>query len=159
MARYTDEEKNFIITHAAEMTYQEIANILGRSRRSVSDWCCKNKIKGKREKISKWTQEEIDFVWDNAHKLTTTEIGKALNRKRDSVWTLGRRFGIRFLENRDAHPKTLCEVCKWSTGLEFKCPYVASKLEKPVPGWKAEKVMWHGEDSYKVIECPLYEKG
>lgn len=56
---------------------------------------------------------------------------------------------------------TLCWECKKSTG-GFDCPWV--KNFTPVEGWdaKATEIRYRNTkrfNSYKVIKCPLYEKG
>ena len=56
--------------------------------------------------------------------------------------------------------ETLCWKCKKSTGCD-NCPWVNEFT--PVEGWAAEATkikVWYGyEDSFKVLECPLFEEG
>lgn len=53
---------------------------------------------------------------------------------------------------------TLCWQCKNATNPPpHICPWASMLI--PVKGWTAKKKYCNGEETYKVIECPLFQKG
>lgn len=165
--QYTRDEKEFLRKNGLKFTAKQLSLALCRTEPSVRNFCKRQGIPFKRayrqpqkQKIV-WTQEEIDFIWDHAHEMTMSEMAKELGRSTPSIAWLAQKYGMRFKRfNQSNQPKrTLCQACKWCTGLKYRCPYVVSGLKKSVPGWKVQKVKMADYTALRVIECPLYEEG
>ena len=61
------------------------------------------------------------------------------------------------LEGKTGKSRQLCINCaKAGHGNTSECPW--EREFKPVPGWKALRRDIGDEESYRIYECPLYEK-
>lgn len=75
MAQWTNEEVEYLQKNAKKMTYQQIAEKLGRSHKAVNVKASRLNIKG-----ATWTKEEDEFIGMHAASRPIDWIAKRLNR-------------------------------------------------------------------------------
>lgn len=83
---WKDDEIEFLIKNAKEMTYSEMSKSLNRNTQSVMQKCYQLGIRMiNRRPIRYYTEEEIDFIKQNYKDMPYDEIAKAINRSEQSV--------------------------------------------------------------------------
>lgn len=77
---WTEKEVNYLQKNAKKMTYQQIADKLGRTHKSVSVKASRMKING-----GTWTKEEDEFIEIHAAHKTLEWMAKKLHRTPDGL--------------------------------------------------------------------------
>lgn len=91
--RWTEEETKYLLENYNELTDEELAGKLGRSRKAVSS---------KREKMglrkdaadNQWTMKEVVYLKKYYRQMTDKEIAAVLGRSRKGVTEQRRRMGM-----------------------------------------------------------------
>lgn len=112
---WTKQEVDFLRENIDKMTYEQMADILDRSKNSVIGKCYREEItkdkykyvrNGKRLVAKKWETWEDNFILKNQDKMTDAEMGKHLNRTKASV--KGRK---RLLRAKQYNKSISCPKC------------------------------------------------
>jgi hypothetical protein len=88
---WTDEEIQFVIDNICNLSYKEMAKMLGRTeaaiRRKVADMrkTPMGQVRVAKLRKNGWTDEECQFIWENKGKLTYKEMGEILGRTASAV--------------------------------------------------------------------------
>jgi len=106
MKLFTQTEIQFIKDHLEDMTFNEIAQALGRDKCTVEIKAKKLGLKKKRinRNVNQYSPEEDQFVKDNYNKLTYAEIATHLKRPKDSVRKCAKRLGLKDNKKPWSHP-------------------------------------------------------
>lgn len=92
MAKWTNEEVDFLKENFQTMLHKELAEVLGRTEQSVRAKCFKLNLY---KKEYSWSEKELEFLKENYKNMTYREIGKILGRTLDAVKTRAEKMGLR----------------------------------------------------------------
>ena len=91
MGRWTEDEVKYLKEHARDMTQQEIANELGRSRSSVNSYASRHNVS---TEDNLWTDEDIAFLEKHYGEMNNKEIGNELDRTKNAIQHKSKRLRL-----------------------------------------------------------------
>lgn len=111
--------------------------------------------------MAKWTQEDVETLWELAKTRTASQVAQVMGMNTSRVWNKAKHTGIKFggkAKPGGRQKNQLCWNCKWSTGLEKKCPWTFKNPTLP-KGCEAKEVYTGDVKTYAITKCPLFAEG
>ncbi|MFM5296675.1 hypothetical protein ACEUAI_20810 [Aeromonas veronii] len=109
---WAEEDNQFLRENHSSMTYQSMANKLGRTYDSVRAQCrflgLRKMPKRVRPDLNAWTQEQDDFIELNRGDMTCEQMGDHINRTAEAVQQRCKLLGLK--KRRDAIDKAKYEA-------------------------------------------------
>lgn len=93
--KWTEEEIKFLRQNYHKLKYKQIAEILGRSLKSVETKAFELGLRKGSVMPTVWTEEKIEYLKKNYHKMTYEELSKQLGISKRAIKTKLRQLGIK----------------------------------------------------------------
>lgn len=156
-SRLTQKEKARILQMLDEgFSAEKTAREIGRCKKTVETYRRKARngdIFAETPGWRRWEEEEEKLLASMVENgVPLKEIAQKLGRSEIAVQ--GKCKHLEITQQRNTHPTpTICWDCKRNA---LNCPWIGK--HKAVKGWKAVKMPYLRTYSYRVEECPLFER-